>query len=172
MNISIIIFLLFQTVISFFLASTAKKNGRSFGVFFVLGLFISPVIGFIILIIIGDKNKKNLQNNIISGNLNICPYCYRVIEKKLLNCSFCGKDVSSEETTVKLLNPHIVNINKIKIREKPEGSSNILFDLSYNDIVSVIEIGEKIYDKNYWIHIKDRDGKKGWCFSENIKKIE
>ena len=166
MNIQFVILIILQILFSFILASQAKKDGYSFCLFFLFGLLLSPVIGFIVLLMIGNKNEKIKRKKIFSGVLKICPYCYNGIEKEILVCSFCGRDISSE-----IPNPHIVNISKINVREKPELKSEFIFKLSYNEIVSIINVGEEIYKNNYWIKIRNKDGKSGWCFSEDFLKI-
>jgi hypothetical protein len=37
------------------LASAAKKKGRSYSGFLALGIFLSPLIGFLILLVMGDN---------------------------------------------------------------------------------------------------------------------
>jgi len=63
-------------------------------------------------------------------------------------------------------------IDSINIREKPDLASSYVFKLTYNETVSLIETGEKISDNNYWVHVKNKNGKDGWCYLENLKKID
>jgi DNA polymerase III epsilon subunit family exonuclease len=46
-------------VLAFVIAFSAKKRGRSFGGFLVLSLLLSPVVGFIVLVIKGNNYQKN-----------------------------------------------------------------------------------------------------------------
>lgn len=42
-------------VLAFIVASAAKNRGKSYGLFLALSLLLSPVLGFIILLIVGNK---------------------------------------------------------------------------------------------------------------------
>ncbi|WP_187152018.1 hypothetical protein [Treponema endosymbiont of Eucomonympha sp.] len=42
-------------VLAFVIAIGARNRGRSFGGFLVLSLLLSPIIGFIILVALGEK---------------------------------------------------------------------------------------------------------------------
>lgn len=53
----IFIIWLIQTLV---LATVAQNKGRSYGAFFAMGLFFSPLMGFIILLAMGE-NKEKLQ---------------------------------------------------------------------------------------------------------------
>ncbi len=45
-------------ILSFVLASAAQKRGRSYGLFLALGLLCSPIIGFIILLVMSENETK------------------------------------------------------------------------------------------------------------------
>ncbi len=42
-------------VLAFLVASSAKNRGKSYGLFLALSLLFSPLLGFIILLIVGDR---------------------------------------------------------------------------------------------------------------------
>jgi hypothetical protein len=45
-------------VLAFVLARAAKKKGRSFGGFLALGIFLSPIVSLIALLILGENKKR------------------------------------------------------------------------------------------------------------------
>lgn len=63
---SFVVFIIW-VVLAFLLASSAKSKGRSYAGFLVLGLILSPVIGFIILLVMGENKDIVQQQNIESG---------------------------------------------------------------------------------------------------------
>jgi DNA polymerase III epsilon subunit family exonuclease len=57
-------------VLAFAVAFSAKKRGRSFGGFLVLSLLLSPVIGFIVLILRGKNYSRTYYINTGSRGIN------------------------------------------------------------------------------------------------------
>lgn len=79
-------------ILCILVAMFANKKGRSGIVYFLLSIVISPLIGFIVVLILGDANKIKCSNcgEKIDEKANVCPFCGDV--KKELN----KKDSSSE----------------------------------------------------------------------------
>jgi hypothetical protein len=137
------------------LISYRNAGGYSFG-----GILIGIICGLLIDIVGGG-----FISTILSIEKNIEE------QTVLLKKSMGINDNAENNVSKVILDGQFRAVESINIREKPDLVSNYTFKVSYNEIVSVIETGEKISDANYWIHIKNKDGKDGWCYSENIKKI-
>jgi hypothetical protein len=88
-------------VLVFVLASSAKKKGRSYGAFFALGFFFSPLIGFIILLIMGENKEKLAEESRSSGVTKKCPFCANDIKKEAIVCQYCGRDLPKIESVQK-----------------------------------------------------------------------
>ena len=92
-------------VLSFAVAYGAKNRGRSFGTYLLLSLLLSPLIGGIVLLLLGD-NKEGIESNSISeGDSKKCPFCAEIIKKEAIVCRFCGRELpkiddSQEEYTL------------------------------------------------------------------------
>jgi len=100
--------------------------------------------------------------------LNNGDYLAAIVPEGKIVKSAISSVVSNQ--SVGFSNPFKV-IESVSIREKPELTSSYVFNLNYNEIISVIEVGEKISDTNYWIHVKNKDGKDGWCYSEKLEEM-
>ena len=69
------------------------NKGNSFWVGFLISLFLSPLIGFIIVLVL-TPNKKNLEKRELnSGKLKKCPYCGELIKPEAKICRFCQREL-------------------------------------------------------------------------------
>jgi hypothetical protein len=61
-------------------ARIARNVGKSFGLYFVLGIF--PILDFIALILLGNKDTQR------------CPHCAENIRKEAKICKYCKNTLS------------------------------------------------------------------------------
>ncbi|MBO4640166.1 MAG: zinc ribbon domain-containing protein [Treponema sp.] len=91
-------------IFAFAVAYGAKNRGQSFGTYLALSIFLSPLVGGIVLLMVG-ANKEGIENNSISaGNSKKCPFCAEIIKIDAKVCRYCGRDLPEEsipKTTVK-----------------------------------------------------------------------
>jgi hypothetical protein len=169
----------------------ARKRGYSFIVFFLLSIFLSPIIGSLILILtdlftlFGEKEDK-LK----------CPYCGKTIEVGSKICTFCNTDIIEYRKKyieiIKnsefgyLLFPDDKNKKKNKtskdnlyivtkenpLKNTPDVNSDILITLSKDEIIYFIsDAYNDISSKNIWYKVRYKQYE-GWCLYKNIKKID
>ena len=92
---SILLFWLPLFWISFSLLAgyIANKKGNSFGAYFLLSLFLTPLIGLIASIVSSTNTQGVEQEKLNTGESKRCPYCAELVKAQALICKHCGKDV-------------------------------------------------------------------------------
>lgn len=92
MNISeIIIWFILSLLVSLYASS---KKGRSGFVFFIISILLSPIIGFIMALII-SPNIDVIEGNILKKGMHKkCPQCAELVKKEASICKYCGSDIT------------------------------------------------------------------------------
>ena len=68
----------------------ASNKGRDGGRWFVISVLLSPVIGFILLLILQDVSQKTALED---GKLKKCIACAELIKAEAIKCKHCGAAV-------------------------------------------------------------------------------
>lgn len=78
-------------------AVIASNKGRSGLGFFLLALFLSPLVGIIAALVAGPNTANVEQKQIDSGGHRKCPHCAELVKTDAKVCKHCGRDVPPEE---------------------------------------------------------------------------
>lgn len=157
----VIFWVIFALVVSFI----AINKGRSGMGFFILSILLSPLLGLIIVLILG-VNEEGLYNN---GELKKCPNCKEYVKLGASICKHCGNDLSENHELINGIEQHNfqTGIISYKIPRNiftwDELSKNILN--LYSDMVIQIKNDKELLMLksnsnnllNIHIHLKNKD---------------
>lgn len=84
--------LLIWTALSIAVGMFASSRGRSGFGWFLISILFSPLVGFVFVLLAGDKKKEAEASSLV-----VCPFCAESIKSEAVVCKHCGKDVPKQE---------------------------------------------------------------------------
>jgi hypothetical protein len=178
--IAIVIFI--WIIIPYLIAKAAKERGRSFAGFFFLSILFTPLIGGLILALMGKNERRINEINLEYGVTKICPYCANLIKSNAKICMYCQKELIGKEKMEEItrqndyinkndyMSPYIV-ISDIIIRDQPDINAKEIIEINCNDIVEFLsDAYEDREINNVWYKIKFRNIE-GWCVRTSLRKL-
>ena len=96
-----------SVLLGYWAGRVGARNGRSFGLCFMIG-FLLGLIGVLIVYVIGpaqdarmDPNRTPVEGGHTSEQgerrLKVCPHCEKIIPYGTMRCQYCGAVISPDE---------------------------------------------------------------------------
>lgn len=83
-------------VLSFAVAWWAASRGRGALLWFFVSLLASPLIGFVLVAVIGPNAKAVEQEALETGDMRKCPFCAELVRREAVKCKHCGSELQAE----------------------------------------------------------------------------
>lgn len=102
-------------ILSILVAVYANNKGRIGILYFILSVLLSPLIGFLIALIISDKTKRKCYNcgQNIDVSAKVCPFCNKQYGNKINTISNANDDFDIDENGIKRYYQNDVRIYEI-----------------------------------------------------------
>jgi len=100
----ILILIFIWLVMAILVGVYASSKGRSGIGFFILSMFISPLISFLVALLSGTNNDENMKKDFQAGRLKKCPACAELVKVEALKCKHCNSDLPK----IKLETPEVL----------------------------------------------------------------
>ena len=89
----ILFFIFLWILLAIGAAVVAKRNGRSYIKYLLISIFLSPLAGFLILLILGKNEEGIVKSKIQTKEYKICPFCAELIKYDAIVCRYCGGEI-------------------------------------------------------------------------------
>ena len=89
---SILVFII-AIVLDYLVGKYAEGKGHSFGKFFWISVFLTPIIGFLWALVAEEDIQYIETKKISSQGYKRCPYCDELVRPHAKVCKHCRKDI-------------------------------------------------------------------------------
>ena len=90
----------FWLVLAILVGAYASSKGRSAVGFFFLAVLLSPLIAFIIVLVVAPIRANTDARAVETGEYKKCPYCAELVRAEAVVCKHCGRDLPKQEAKI------------------------------------------------------------------------
>jgi len=94
-------FILVWLVLAILVGVYAASKGRSGIGFFFIAILLSPLIGFIIALVVQPITAETDARAVNSGEFSKCPFCAELVKSAAIVCKHCGRAIPASNSPQK-----------------------------------------------------------------------
>jgi Na+/H+-dicarboxylate symporter len=92
---ALFVILLPYLILSLLVGMYANKKGRSTLGFFIIAALLSPLIGFVIALIVSPVDSVIEQNALKAGEMKKCTSCAELVKTEAIICKHCRTELKT-----------------------------------------------------------------------------
>lgn len=133
--------IIFWFILCIVVGVIASNNGRSGVGYFILSILLSPLIGILVVLIVGKNLSAIDQQKIANGSDKKCPFCAELIKREAKVCRYCGRELEAGSVG----HPEIADEKLMQRYGITFVDGKYVFgEYEYNDLKEALEYAERL----------------------------